>query len=120
MKTAPTEKRKWATRKPAAHNEDQHGLLAVMAVGCWLRVGPLAVERMGSYGKATALARKRPGAGGWIAYAASGRVGGRGMTVNRRSPGVDPRLGLPARPMAARLSMLSRKDPWILPTSSVR
>ena len=63
MKTAPTEKRKWATRKPAAHNEDQHGLLAVMAVGCWLRVGPLAVERMDGYGKATALARERPGAG---------------------------------------------------------
>ena len=43
-----------------------------MAVGCWLRVGPLAVERMGGYGKATALAREQPGAGGWIAYAASG------------------------------------------------
>ena len=85
MKTAPTEKRKWASRKPAAHNEDQHGLLAVMAVGCWLRVEPLAVERMGGYGKATALARERPGAGGWIAYAASGRVGGRGLTVNERS-----------------------------------
>ena len=86
MKTAPTEKRKWATRKPAAHNEDQHGLLAVMAVGCWLRVGPLAVERMGSYGKATALARKRPGAGGWIAYAASGWVGGRGREGQRAGP----------------------------------
>ena len=56
-----------------------------MAVGCWLRVGPLAVERMGGYGKATALARERPGAGGWIAYAASGRGGGRGLTVNERS-----------------------------------
>ena len=43
-----------------------------MAVGCWLRVGPLAVERMGGYGKATALAWEQPGAGGWIAYAASG------------------------------------------------
>ena len=56
-----------------------------MAVGCWLRVGPLAVERMGGYGKATALARERPGADVWIAYAASGRVGGRGLTVNERS-----------------------------------
>ena len=56
-----------------------------MAVGCWLRVGPLAVVRMGGYGKATALARERSGAGGWIAYAASGRVGDRGLTVNERS-----------------------------------
>ena len=84
-KTAPTEKRKWASRKPGAHNEDQHGLLAVMAVGCRLRVGPLAVERMGGYGKATARARERPGAGGWIAYAASGRVGGRSRIVNELS-----------------------------------
>lgn len=43
-----------------------------MAVGYWLRVGPLAVERMGGYGKATALARERSGAGGWIAHAAGG------------------------------------------------
>ena len=56
-----------------------------MAVGCWLGVGPLAVERMGGYGKATALAWERPGAGGWIAHAASERVGGRGLTVNERS-----------------------------------
>ena len=56
-----------------------------MAVGCWLRVGPLAVERMGGYVKGTVLARKRPGACGWIAYAASGRVGGRGLIVNERS-----------------------------------
>ena len=83
MKTAPTEKRKWASRKPAAHNEDQHGLLAVMAVGCWLRVEPLGRDRVNDFGLATAMDGKRPGAGGWITYAASGRVGGRGREGQR-------------------------------------
>ena len=83
MKTAPTEKRKWASRKPAAHNEDQHGLLAVMAVGCWLRVGPLAVERMGGYDKATALARERPGAVGSPTRRADGSESGAGKANER-------------------------------------
>ena len=56
-----------------------------MAVGCWLRVGPLAVERMGGYGKATALARERPGAGGWIAVPpqADGSEAGAGKANER-------------------------------------
>ena len=84
MKTAPTEKRKWASRKPAAHNEDQHGLLAVMAVGCWLGVGQLGRDRVNDYRLSTAMDGKRPRAGCLgIGSVPSGWIGGRGREGQR-------------------------------------